>query len=107
MCARRFLMVVFVLTLLVVAAAFAIFQFGDRVLIKSTVPKGHFVAAAAGGGPDYGSPVNWVSRPGSADDPASWRPAGVEEGQSANAAIFYIHATTYLYTDRWNAPLLP
>ncbi len=33
MCARRFLMVILVLTLLVVAGAFAIFQFGDRVLI--------------------------------------------------------------------------
>ena len=52
MCARRFLAVVFVFTLLVVAGAFAIFQFGDRVLIKSAIPKGHFEPTSAGSGPD-------------------------------------------------------
>ena len=107
MCARRFLMVILVLTLLVVAGAFAIFQFGDRVLIDKAKPKGHFVAAAAGGGPDYKSAANWVSRPGLTDDPASWLPDGVKQGAVGNAAVFYIHPTTYLYTDRWNAPLQP
>jgi hypothetical protein len=53
MCARRFLMVVFVLTLLVAAGAFAIFQYGDRVLIKSAVPKGHFEAPKADGAPTW------------------------------------------------------
>ena len=105
MCARRFLIAIFILTLLVVAAGFAIFQFGDRVLIDQSVPKGHFVAAAAGGGPDYTSAANWVARPGSADDPASWVPAAVKRGPARKAAVFYIHPTTYLYTDRWNAPL--
>ena len=96
MCARRFLMVILVLTLLVVAGAFAIFQFGDRVLIDKAKPKGHFVAAAAGGGPDYKSAANWVSRPGLTDDPASWLPDGVKQGAVGNAAVFYIHPTTYL-----------
>jgi hypothetical protein len=107
MCARRFLMVIFVLTLLAVAAGFAFFQFGNRVLIEQAVPKGHFAAAAAGGGPDYLSPANWVARPGSPDDPSAWLPNGVARGPAGNAAIFYIHPTTYLYTDRWNAPLQP
>jgi hypothetical protein len=107
MCARRFLMVVFVLTLLAVAGAFAFFQFGNQVLIKQAVPKGHFVAGAAGGGPDYGSPANWVSSPASADNPAAWLPDGLQQSDPSNAASFYIHPTTYLYTDRWNAPLLP
>jgi hypothetical protein len=107
MCARRFLIAIFILTLLAVAAAFAIFQFGNRVLIDQAIPKGHFVAAAAGSGPDYTSPANWVARPGSADNPSAWLPDGVRQGPIGNAAIFYIHPTTYLYTDRWNAPLLP
>ena len=33
MCARRFLIVIFVLTLLTVAGAFAFFQFGSSVLL--------------------------------------------------------------------------
>jgi hypothetical protein len=107
MCARRFLIAIFILTLLAVAGAFAIFQFGDRVLIQRAVPKGHFVAATAGRGPDYSSPANWVARLGAADDPSAWLPDGVQRGSVGNAAIFYIHPTTYLYTDRWNAPLQP
>ena len=95
MCARRFLMVVFVLTLLAVAGAFAFFQFGNEVLIKQAVPKGHFVAAAAGGAPDYTEPANWVSRPGAAADPAMWLPDGVQQqAQPGLAAVFYIHPTT-------------
>jgi len=100
-------MVIFVLTLLVVAGAFAFFQFGNRVLIDQAVPKGHFVAAKAGGGPDYSSAANWIAKPGMGDDPSSWLPDGVQQASVGNAAVFYIHPTTYLYTDRWNAPLQP
>ncbi len=105
MCARRFLMVMFVLTLLVVAAAFAIYQWGGNVLIKEATPQGHFEAEAAGGGPDYSLAENWISRPGGSDDPSRWLPDGMEPAPKDNAAIFYIHPTTYLERDRWNAPL--
>ena len=47
MCARRFLIVIIILTLLAVAGAFAIFEWGGRVLIKEAVPQGHFHAPAA------------------------------------------------------------
>jgi hypothetical protein len=108
MCARRFLIAVFVLILLVVAAAFAIFQFGDRVLIKSAIPKGHFEAPVASSGPDYAKAASWLARPGQAGDPTQWVPDHfIPQAYRGNAAIFYIHPTTYLYTDRWNAPLQP
>ncbi|MES2119008.1 MAG: DUF3089 domain-containing protein [Pseudomonadota bacterium] len=108
MCARRFLMFVFVLILLVVAAAFAIFQYGGRVLISQAVPKGHFEAAKAGGGPDYANAASWLARPGMTGDPAQWVPDRfVPQAYRGNAAIFYVHPTTYLYTDRWNAQLQP
>jgi len=105
MCARRFLLAIFILTLIVVAGAFAIFQWGGNVLLKEATPKGHFEAAQAGGGPDYAQASSWVARPGMADDPAKWLPDGVTRTQSGNAAVFYIHPTTYLESDRWNAPL--
>src|SRR4051812_25981888 len=107
MCARRFLMVIFVLTLLVVAAAFAIYQWGGNVLLKSATPKGHFEAAQAGGGPDYTQPSSWVARPGLPGDPSLWLPDGMTPARKGDAAIFYIHPTTYLERDRWNAPLDP
>lgn len=105
MCARRFLMAVFVLILLTVGGAFAIFQYGDRVLISQAVPKGHFAAASAGSGPDYAQPSSWLARPGLDPDPSQWLPGGVQSATTGKAAVFYIHPTTYLSTDRWNAPL--
>ncbi|HEX5258239.1 MAG TPA: DUF3089 domain-containing protein [Sphingomicrobium sp.] len=105
MCARRFLMAIFILTLIVVTGAFAIYQWGGNVLLKEATPKGHFAAAEAGGGPDYTQAATWVARPGLPNDPALWLPDGVSTGATDKAAIFYIHPTTYLESDRWNAPL--
>jgi hypothetical protein len=105
MCARRFLYVIFILTLIVVAGAFAIYQWGGNVLLKEAKPKGHFEAAEAGGGPDYSQESSWVARPGMTDDPALWLPDGQDQSTVGKAAVFYIHPTTYLDNDRWNAPL--
>ena len=104
MCARRFLTIIFVLTLIFVASAFAIYQWGGRLLINQAIPKGHFEAAKAGGGPDYSRNDAWLSRPGLAG-PEEWTPDGVHSEGARPVAIFYIHPTTYLDTDRWNAPL--
>ena len=100
-------MVIFVLTLVVVAGAFAVFQWGGDVLIKEATPKGHFAPAKAGGGPAYSQASSWVARPGVADDPALWLPDGVPQAAAGNAAVFFIHPTTYLENDRWNAGLDP
>jgi hypothetical protein len=108
MCARRFLMVVFVLTLIAVGGAFAIYQWGGNLLVKEATPKGHFEAAKAGSGPDYTAASSWLARPGMTDNPSQWLPDGFKaETQRGDAAVFYIHPTTYLNTDRWNAPLDP
>jgi Protein of unknown function (DUF3089) len=106
MCARRFLMAIFVLTLIVVAGAFAVYQWGGSVLLKEATPRGHFEAAEAGGGPDYTQAASWVARPGMANDPALWLPDGMFRGAPGKAAVFFIHPTTYLSNDRWNAPLI-
>lgn len=108
MCARRFLTIIFVLTLIVVGGAFAIYQWGGNLLVKEATPKGHFEAAKAGGGPDYTAASSWVAKPEMADDPSQWLPDGfAAETTRGDAAVFYIHPTTYLSTDRWNAPLDP
>ena len=111
MCARRFLIAIFILTLLAVAGGFAIFQWGSNVLLKSATPTGHFEARAAGGAPDYTQASAWISNgkrsPASESDPAAWLPTGVTRSTSGEANVFYIHPTTYLERDRWNASLLP
>ena len=106
MCARRFLILVFILILLAVAAAFALFQFGDRVLIRQATPVGHYHDPPKASGPDYSTNSNWLAKPGLADDPTAWVPQGGVATKTAQpAATFYIHPTTYLRRDRWNAPI--
>ena len=106
MCARRFLAVIFFLTLLVVAASFAIYQWGGSVLVSQATPQGHFNARAGGDDPDYAQPASWLARPGLADDLSLWLPPEADPPTSADtAAVFYVHPTTYLDRDRWNAPI--
>lgn len=121
MCARRFLFFIFVVTLLVVGGAFAIFQWGGNVLLEQATPKGHFEPAKAGSGPDYSKIESWLCHPTifvpqesgrdtiiDIDDPCRWQPEQeVPYDLKPYVETFYIHPTTYLATDRWNAPLLP
>lgn len=106
MCARRFLIAVIVLTLLAVAAAFAIYQFGGTLLRQSFTPQGHYTTPPPSSGPDYASRDAWIARPDIPGNPAEWTPPGVPRTtDQPGAAVFYIHPTTYLRADRWNAPL--
>jgi len=109
MCARRFLFLIFFLTLLAVGGAFAIFQFGDRALTAAATPKGHFEPPPPQTGPDYADTANWIARPDLAalQNPSLWRPADWPPPtlRPATAHVFFIHPTTYLERDQWNAPL--
>jgi hypothetical protein len=108
MCARRFLTFIFILILIAVAGAFALFQFGDEVLIRQATPVGHYQEPPKAGGPDYSRDASWLAKPGLGGDPSGWVPEGVVDTKSPEpAATFYIHPTTYLLRDRWNAPLDP
>ncbi|MGH6784707.1 MAG: DUF3089 domain-containing protein, partial [Sphingomicrobium sp.] len=109
MCARRFLLIILVFILLVVAGAFAMFQWGDDVLLRSATPRGHYVSPALSGDPDYHAESSWLAKPGMADDPSRWNLAGDDRSDpiAFDASLFYLHPTTYLERDRWNAALLP
>ncbi len=108
MCARRFLFAIFWLTLIVVAGAFAIFQYGGSALTRIATPKGHFAAPPPRSGPDYALGSSWLARPGNSDNPAAWVPDGIVTTMADSpAATFYVHPTTYLERDRWNAALDP
>jgi hypothetical protein len=109
MCARRFLLILFALTLLAVAGGFAVFQFGGEVLKGQTVPKGEFEAPPPQSGPDYAQAENWLNLPtlAASAQPAEWRPRDYPPTPVTppRASVFYIHPTTYLQRDRWNALL--
>jgi hypothetical protein len=108
MCARRFLILIFVLTLLVVAGAFALFQFGGSMLRRQALPTVPFEAPPPASGPDYVRVENWLHLPDTVPPgPAAWLPQGADAAgeEAADVATFYIHPTTYLKRDRWNALL--
>nr|WP_314445442.1 DUF3089 domain-containing protein [uncultured Sphingomonas sp.] len=108
MCARRFLIVIFLLTLLVVAGAFAVFQYGGSVLRKQALPTVPYEAPPPASGPDYVQTENWLNLPDTVPPgPAEWKPQDtpVETLEPRSVAVFYIHPTTYLERDRWNALL--
>ena len=106
MCARRFLMLIAILTLITVGGAFALYQFGDQILVRMATPHGHYQAPPRGSDPDYTKDAAWLAKPGLDDDPSGWLPEGVARvGATRQAATFYVHPTTYLDRDRWNAPL--
>jgi len=106
MCARRFLALIAILTLIFVGGAFALYQFGDQVLVRMATPRGHFQPPPKGSGPDYAADAAWLAKPGLAENPSDWVPDGVILNRPARpAATFYVHPTTYLERDRWNAPL--
>jgi hypothetical protein len=108
MCARRFLFVIFILILLAVGAAFAFHQWGGSVLVRSATPQGSFEESPPVSGPDYAQTASWIAHPRLAEsqNPARWRPAGFPPPvlTPKPAAAFFIHPTTYLERDRWNAP---
>lgn len=107
MLARRFLGCIFVLIILAVIGAFAFFQFGDAALTKFATPQGHYAPPPPSSGPDYADKTNWLARPDVSPSPADWLPDGfAAEPIARTAATFYIHPTTYLDRDRWNAPLV-
>lgn len=106
MCARRFLFLIFILTLIFVGGAFALYQFGDQVLVRMATPQGHYQEPPKQSGPDYSGDAAWLAKPGLADDPSDWLPEGViATAIERPAATFYVHPTTYLKRDRWNAPI--
>jgi hypothetical protein len=106
MLVRRFLYVIAILVALVLAAAVAWTLMQDRLLRIAFVPSAAFAPMADATAPDYRRPEAWVARPGLADDPARWLPAGgAPTAPASPAAIFYIHPTSYLSRDQWNGPL--
>lgn len=106
MCARRFLALITILTLIFVGGAFMLYQFGDQVLVRMATPHGHFQAPSKDDWPNYSQDTAWLAKPGLTENPSNWTPDGAVLTQSAHAAAtFYIHPTTYLEGDRWNAPL--
>ena len=104
--ARKFLYVVGVLIVLVLAAAFAYRLFGNELVKMALVPATGFEAQPAPRADAYAKPDMWLARPNKRNNPAMWLPDGVARPAKAGAAaVFFIHPTSYMERSHWNAPL--
>lgn len=104
MAARRFLWVVAILAMLVVASAFAYRLFAPRLLQAAMVPTVTFAEAPKVDGPDYASLASWQAHPDKPGNPALWTPENYAAAPFPGVAVFYVTPTAYLKRDRWNMP---
>jgi hypothetical protein len=103
MLARRFLYVLAALIFLMLAAGLVWSLFQVPLMRFTFVPRIPYAAPPAAGAPDYAKPDAWLSRPGTANDPALWLPPGMKPAPAGSAAIFFVPPTSYFDRSRWNA----
>ena len=103
--ARKFLYVVVVLIMLALAAAFAYRFYGVQLMRQFMVPAGEVVALPPADARAYATAEMWIARPDKPGNPALWTPQGFQPASKPEAAIFFIHPTSFLDTRTWNAPL--
>ncbi|RJF91444.1 DUF3089 domain-containing protein [Sphingomonas cavernae] len=104
--ARKFLYLIAILIMLAIAATFAYRLFGVQIMRTAMVPTTEFVPQPGVQMSAYAEPDMWVARPDKAvDNPALWTPDGYTPGAKPEAAVFFIHPTSYLERASWNAPL--
>ena len=103
--ARKFLYLIAVLIVLAIACLFVFRLYGIEMTRWTFVPKTVFEAQPPVAADSYADARMWFARPGKHGDPALWTPAGYQPATAPEAAIFFIHPTSFLNGQRWNAPL--
>lgn len=104
---RKFLYFIAFCTVLVIAGGIVLSMWSKELTEFAFAPSGDFVAQDPLAGNAYEDPAMWISRPGmGASDPAQWRPANLpKDAVVSQAAVFFIHPTSYLSRSSWNAAL--
>ena len=133
--ARKFLYFIAAIILLIVAAGVVYQLFPGWIARTAFVPSTEFKPQAAVAPNAYDDRAMWFARPGMENDPSAWRPAfdgsetpgtdlpgekaaaplipPAEAAQTAaatpfprgDAAVFFVHPTSYYSRSSWNAPL--
>ena len=103
---RKFLyFVAFIIVLMLLAAA-TYRLFGKELMEIAFVPKTEYVQQSKVETSAYADSNMWFSRPEiRSGNPALWTPDGHSPTQNAEAAVFFIHPTSYLGREYWNAPI--
>ena len=84
-------------------------KYQDELIAMVMVPSAEFTPQEPLEANAYQDPALWYSRPGiGTKDPARWLPsqaASADDGDVPNFAVFFIHPTSYLNSNGWNAPM--
>jgi hypothetical protein len=112
--AKKFLYLVAFCIVGILLMGFAYQMFSDDLAEIVFVPDSEFVEQAPLQDNAYDDPALWYSRPGiGTSDPARWQPAFEGERTALPTpadpspppfAVFFVHPTSYLDNDAWNAP---
>jgi hypothetical protein len=103
--ATKFLWIVAIITLLFITGAILYRIFQAQLIKWVMVPSAEFVEVPRAGPSGYEAASLWVSRPGLVEDPSGWRPQGTPPSPPPRASVFFIHPTSFLDGNAWNAPL--
>ncbi len=104
-CAVRFLWLVAIATMLVMAGALAYRIFERQLMRWAMVPSVPFRAVPMPAGADYAQAGLWIARPDIAGNPSLWAPPGFAPSRAPRAAVFFVHPTSFLESSAWNAPV--
>ena len=103
--ARKFLYLMIVLILLVIAGGFAFRFYWNDLMKAALIPSAQFEGGAVAPEHAYEKPGMWFARPDIPNNPALWTPANYKPGDKPPVAVFFIHPTSYIDRAHWNAPL--
>ena len=105
--ARKFLYIMAGFVVLLIAGGAAMVLWADQLTKLAFVPSADFKPQPALAAAVYDDPAMWIARPGLGQkDPARWLPPEHKaETAPLAAAVFFIHPTSYMERDAWNAPV--
>jgi hypothetical protein len=109
--ARKFLYFVAFCVVLAVGAVVALKYYGRELATIGLVPREAFTAQPEFAANAYDDPKMWFARPGVGKGGADYLPEGYDQAGPAGqedaleAAVFFVHPTSYLNRAHWNAAL--
>ncbi len=109
MLARKFLYIIAVITVFIIASGFILRLYQNELTQFAFVPNSEFRQVDKLEPSIYDDNAMWFSRGDIArypNNPTLWKPDSlVDDSPKADAAIFFVHPTSYLEKSLWNAPL--
>ncbi|MDE2411900.1 MAG: DUF3089 domain-containing protein [Sphingomonadales bacterium] len=104
---RKFLYFITFCIVIYIGGRIALQFYPEELTRLSFTPGGKFEPQPALPASAYADPAMWIVRPDMAGpNPAAWVPDGYAAATPAlDVPLFFVHPTSYLKKDHWNAPL--